>query len=142
MRKTIFVLTLGLAVVALVATGCGGDDEGSGTTETDTATETETGGAPEPGSTLLGNVGPGFEISLTTEDGQDVTTLAPGSYTIEINDQSSAHNFHLTGPGVDTSTTVEEVTEVSWELDLEAGSYEFVCDPHASSMNGGFEVSG
>nr|MBA2741029.1 hypothetical protein [Actinomycetota bacterium] len=87
--------------------------------------------------------GPGFEISLTTEDGEDVTTLPAGSYTIEINDQAAEHNFHLTGAGgVDTSTTVEEVTEVSWEVDLEAGTYTYVCDPHASSMTGSFEVTG
>ena len=139
MRKTILVLLLGLALLAVVAAGCGGDDEAS--TDTDT-TETETGGTVEPGATLLGSVGPGFEISLTTEDGQDVTTLAAGSYTIEINDQSDIHNFHLTGPGVDTSTEVSEVGEVTWALDLEAGSYEYVCDPHASTMNGGFEVTG
>ena len=69
--------------------------------------------------------------------------MPAGSYTIEINDQSDLHNFHLTGAGgVDTSTSVAEVTEVTWELDLEAGSYEYVCDPHASSMNGSFEVTG
>jgi plastocyanin len=43
---------------------------------------------------------------------------------------------------VDVTTEVSEVGEVTWEVDLQAGSYEFVCDPHASSMNGSFEVSG
>jgi plastocyanin len=36
---------------------------------------------------------------------------------------------------------VEEVTEVTWDLDLEPGEYSYVCDPHASSMNGSFTVS-
>lgn len=141
MRKTILVLLLGLALLALAAAGCGGGDDETGT-DTDTVTETDTGGDGEAGGTLIGSVGPGFEISLQTEDGQDVTTLAAGSYTVEINDQSSAHNFHLTGQGVDTTTTVAEVTEVTWEVDLQAGTYDFVCDPHASSMNGSFEVTG
>ena len=66
----------------------------------------------EVGSTLLASVGPGFDISLTTEDGEDVTTLAPGTYTIEVNDQSNAHNFHLSGTGVDVATEVSEVGEV------------------------------
>ena len=139
MRKTILVLMLGLALAAFTVAGCGGDDDESAT---DTETTTEAGGTIEPGATLLGSVGPGFEISLTTEDGEDVTSLPAGSYTIEINDQSDQHNFHLSGPGVDTTTEVSEVGEVTWELDLEAGSYEYVCDPHASSMNGSFEVTG
>jgi plastocyanin len=143
MQRTILVLLLGLALAAAAVAGCGGDDDDNGAaTETDTATETETGGAAAPGDTLLGSVGPGFDISLTTEDGQDVTTLAPGSYTITVNDQSDIHNFHLTGPGVETSTTVSEVTEVSWPVELEAGTYAYQCDPHASSMNGSFEVTG
>ena len=56
---------------------------------------------------LKGSVGPGFEISLTTEDGQPVETLAPGSYTLLTDDKSDIHNFHLTGDGVDVSTEVE-----------------------------------
>jgi plastocyanin len=143
MQRTILVLLLGLALAAAAVAGCGGDDDDNGAaTETDTATETETGGTAAPGSTVLGSVGPGFDISLTTEDGQDVTTLAPGSYTITVNDQSDIHNFHLTGPGVETSTTVSEVNEVSWPVELQAGTYEYQCDPHASSMNGSFEVTG
>ncbi len=141
MRKTIRVLMLGLVLVFAVA-ACGGDDEESVGTDTETtATDTETNGA-EAGSTLLASVGPGFDISLTTEDGEDVTTLAPGTYAIEVNDQSNAHNFHLSGTGVDVATEVSEVGEVTWDVDLQDGTYEFVCDPHASSMNGSFEVSG
>jgi plastocyanin len=143
MRRTILVLLLGLALAAAAVASCGGDDDDNGAaTETDTATETETGGTAALGSTLLGSVGPGFDINLTTEDGQDVTTLSPGSYTIEVNDQSDIHNFHLTGPGVETSTTVSDVNEVSWPVELQAGTYEYQCDPHASSMNGSFEVTG
>jgi plastocyanin len=142
MWKATLVLVLGLAVAAFAVAGCGGDDDEGTATETDTVTETDTGSNGEAGGTLIGNVGPGFVISLETEDGQAVTTLAAGSYTIEVNDQSDAHNFHLTGTGVDEATEVSEVGEVSWQVELEAGSYEYVCDPHASSMNGSFEVSG
>jgi plastocyanin len=142
MRKTMLVLMLGLALVFAV-TACGGDDESATDTETTTATETDTGGSGEAaGNTLLASVGPGFDISLTTEDGEDVTTLAPGTYSITVDDQSDQHNFHLSGPGVDVTTEVSEVGEVTWDVDLQAGSYQFVCDPHASSMNGSFEVSG
>jgi plastocyanin len=143
MRKTILVLMLGLALVFAVA-ACGGDDDESSATTDETTTEETTGtGGEAAGTTLLASVGPGFDISLTTEDGEDVTTLAPGTYTIRVDDKSDQHNFHLTGAGgVDVTTGVSEVGTADWELDLQSGSYEFVCDPHASSMNGSFEVSG
>lgn len=138
MRPTIrFALAALLAVGVLVAAGCGGDDEDTG--ETDTTTETT---SVEAGSTLRGSVGPGFDISLTGSDGQSLGSLAPGSYRLEVDDQSSAHNFHLTGPGdVDVSTSVEDEGTDGFDVVLEAGTYTFVCDPHASSMNGTFEVS-
>ena len=125
----LFVL-LGLAVA-----GCGGsDDEGSATTAAATETTTESSGSGG-GTTLNGSVGPGFDISLEGTDG-----LTAGSYTLVVNDQSDQHNFHLTGPGVDVSTEVEETGEKSFDIELQAGEYKFVCDPHASQMNGSFTV--
>ena len=60
---------------------------------------------------------------------------------IVVNDQSSAHNFHLTGPGgVDVATDVSGEGEESLDVTLEAGEYTFVCDPHASQMKGSFTV--
>jgi plastocyanin len=121
-----------LAVFALAAAGCGGDDEASDET---TLTETDTETTETGGDTIGGTVGPGFEISV------DQTSVAPGSYTLEIEDLSDAHNFHLTGPGgVDVSTDVAAEGSETFNLELEAGTYEFVCDPHASTMNGSIEV--
>jgi len=119
-----------LVLLGLAAAGCGGGDDEESTT-TDATTEATSGG----GTTLNGSVGPGFEINLDGTDG-----LTPGSYTLVVNDQSSAHNFHLTGPGVDVSTEVGEEEEESFEIELQAGEYTFVCDPHASQMNGSFTV--
>ena len=42
---------------------------------------------------------------------------------------------------MDESTAVDEVTETTFEVTLEAGEYTFVCDPHASQMVGTFTVS-
>jgi len=149
MKEMRLVLVALLAAVALVGAGCGSDDEDANeattTTETtDTATDTTTDTTTETtqaGGALAGTVGPGFEISLTTADGAPVSTLAPGSYELTVEDLSSAHNFHLTGRGVDVSTSVSDEGTESFTVELQAGTYEFVCDPHASQMNGSFEVA-
>jgi plastocyanin len=121
-----------LLVLVGLAAGCGGgDDEASTTTEAATTEASGSGG----GKTLNGSVGPGFVISLDGTDG-----LTAGSYKLVVNDQSTAHNFHLTGPGVDVSTEVGTEGEESFDIELQAGEYTFVCDPHASQMNGSFRV--
>jgi plastocyanin len=130
MRPT---LVAAVATIVLVGAGCGGDDDSDGTA---TATETTTEETTETGNALAGTVGPGFDISLTPAG-----PLAPGSYELTVEDLSSAHNFHLTGPGVDVSTSVAEEGTQSFTVELQAGTYEFVCDPHASQMNGSIEVS-
>ena len=136
MTRTRLSLAAVLAVAALVLAGCGGGNDNGAATDTGTTT------TPAVGSTLQGSVGPGFDISLTTQDGQDVTTLAPGSYTLEVNDQADIHSFHLTGPGVDVSTDVSETGMKTFDIELQDGSYHYQCDPHSSSLNGDFEVTG
>jgi plastocyanin len=119
----------------LVFAGCGGDDDDGDAAETpaEATTEAASGGG---GTTLSGSVGPGFDISLDGTDG-----LTAGDYTLVVDDQSSEHNFHLTGPGgVDVSTSVGEEGEQEFDVTLEAGEYTFVCDPHASQMRGTFTV--
>ncbi len=135
MRRTPFTLAVGVAAAALALTGCGGGDEEARPTDTGPTT------TPAVGSTLQGSVGPGYEISLSTPDGQSISTLAPGSYTIEVDDMASNHNFHLTGPGdVDVSTDVGGEGTETFEIEVQPGSYSFVCDVHPS-ISGSFEVS-
>jgi plastocyanin len=122
---------LALVVVSLALAGCGGDDDESAAT---TAAQ-ETTAAGTGGTTLNGSVGPGFEISLDGTDG-----LKAGDYTLVVDDKATNHNFHLTGPGVDVATEVGEEGEKTFQIKLQPGEYRFVCDPHASSMNGSFTV--
>jgi plastocyanin len=91
---------------------------------------------------LVASVGPGFTIALT-KGGKKVTSLKAGSYSITVNDRSTFHNFHLTGPGrVNKKTTVAfKGTAKPWVLTLRKGTYRYVCDPHASSMKGSFKVT-
>jgi hypothetical protein len=89
---------------------------------------------------LVGQSGPGFTITLKNEDGSAVTNLPPASYDVEVTDSSSFHNFHLSGPGVDQSTTIPETTTVTWPLALAEGNYEYHCDMHPDTMKGAFTV--
>ena len=138
MRRAHIGIVIGLTVAALALAGCGGGDEEATATDTTTTVPTTV----PTGSVLKGSVGPGFDISLATEDGQAVETLPAGTYTLEVDDQSDIHNFHLTGTGVDVKTDVGATGVESFEITVEAGTYEFVCDPHSGSMNGSFEVTG
>lgn len=80
-------------------------------------------------------------IRLTREDGSPLGELEPGTYTIVVNDYSTMHNFHLFGPGVSgLATRVEEIETVTWTVTLTNGRYDFVCDPHATTMRGSFRI--
>ena len=130
------MIAIGLAVTALTLAGCGGDDDDAAATDTETTAPTG-----EAGDVLSASVGPGFDISLTNDAGEPVESLSAGSYTVETDDQSDIHNFHLTGEGVDVDTGVSETGTESFEITVSEGTYDFVCDPHAGTMNGSFEVS-
>jgi plastocyanin len=90
--------------------------------------------------TLTGVDGPGFTITLkkgTTK----VKTVKAGKYKIVVKDLSNIHNFHLKGPGIDKKTGVSAKGTFTWMVTLKAGTYKYVCDPHASIMKGSFKVT-
>ena len=91
-------------------------------------------------TTLNGTVGPGFVITLT-KGGKKVTSLKAGKYKLVVKDLSSAHNFHLTGPGVNKSTGISKTGTTTWTLTFKKGTYRFVCDPHSTSMKGSFKAT-
>ena len=138
-------LVLAVAALALGVTACGGDDSSSSDGTTTEAASTEattsrTGGATS--GTLKGETGPGFEIEVV-QDGEDAQTVKAGTYTLDVEDKSDTHNFHLIGPGVDEEVTdVPFVGEKSVTVTLEPGTYTYQCDPHAANgMKGTFTVT-
>ena len=64
-------------------------------------------------STLHAFVHDDESIGLTYDDGSPVgnqsrvpPTIPPGTYTVKVIDDTTSHNFHLTGPGVEQSTGI------------------------------------
>jgi len=137
-----------------LAAGCGSDSPDATATTPSSSEAAPTASAAAPTSAaseaaaatvLTGIVGTAedpdaFVITLTDASGQPVTTLPAGEYSIEVQDLSTMHNFHLTGGSVDETTTVPEVVDTTFDVTLEAGEYTYVCDPH-SRMTGSFTVT-
>ncbi len=89
---------------------------------------------------LTGVVGPSANISLKNADGTAVRHLDPGTYTVNVADNSIDHNFHLFGTGVDQSTAIETTGTATWTVQFVDGTYTFLCDAHPSTMKGSFTV--
>lgn len=91
--------------------------------------------------TVVGTVGPAFTIDLAL-GGKKVTQLKKGvRYRFVVNDRSSIHDFHLSGPGLNrVLTSVEFTGTKSVVLTLKKGVYRYVCDPHSDLMHGSFRV--
>jgi hypothetical protein len=137
-----------LAILFLVG-ACGSTSSPSSNGAVASSSGPATSGQSSPSSSgggsagvLTGTVGEGdaYVITLTDNTGAPVTSLKAGTYTVRVKDASKIHNFHLTGAGVDQKTTVPDITEVTWTVSLQAGTYTFRCDPHPK-MTGSFTVT-
>jgi hypothetical protein len=87
---------------------------------------------------LVGSVGPGFGISLKDSSGVAVKHLAAGTYTLLVHDLSEEHNFHLSGPGVNVTTDVGFTGDQTFTITVTDGTYDYICDVHATTMHGQF----
>ena len=125
---------LALSVV-VGATACSG---GSGASKQPSAPA-----AVQHPKSLVGVVGhnDAFSISLTDEAGTTIKNLQAGTYQLTIKDESTIHDFHLTGSGVDKATGIGSAGTTTFSVTFAPGKYTFMCDPHASSMHGSFTVS-
>ena len=90
---------------------------------------------------LIFTVGPDQRIGTFYSDGRRMTRIPPGTYTIQVHDLSTSHDFHLTGPGVNMKTSVDEIEHPIWTVTFRAGTYTFKCDVHAGAMKGSFVVA-
>ena len=81
-----------------------------------------------------------FRITLRDAAGNLVTHVDPGTYTIDVHDYATTHNFHLRGPGVDQASDIEgTTTSAVWTVTfVDGGTYTYVCDAHPLNMKGAF----
>ena len=61
--------------------------------------------------------------------------------SVPRDDRWGERYFHLTGPGLNKSTSVSAKGTSTWKVTLKPGTYKYVCDPHASFMKGSFKVT-
>jgi len=82
-------------------------------------------------------------IGINFADGTPIgKTLPAGTYTVNVDDQTDIHQFHLFGPGVDRETDVDGVGKQTWVVTFQAGAnYSYQCDLHADIMFGQFSVT-
>ena len=120
------ILVTALGVVALLAPGSGGARSAA---------------PPQPLVATVGDpsVPETFRISLRDANGNPVTHVDPGTYTIDVHDYATTHNFHLRGPGVDQASDIEGTTTTTqWVVTFGNGTYTYVCDAHPLQMRGAF----
>jgi plastocyanin len=96
--------------------------------------------SPADNPKLTATVGPGFSISLVDADRARVRRLDPGTYTIQVHDLSTEHNFDLTGPGVELATETGTTSDPVWTVTFVEGRYQYVCDAHPTTMHNDFIV--
>ena len=93
--------------------------------------------APASGQTLYGSIQGGV-LGLRDAGGVPVTAVAAGTYTFEVTDADTIHNFHLVGTAVDTP--VDGTGTFTYpNVALAAGLYTYLCDVHPE-LNGRLTV--
>jgi hypothetical protein len=80
-------------------------------------------------------------ITLVGSDGRKVRVLQPNTYRIVVRDRTTAQNFHLVGPGLNTKTKIAGKTTATWRVYLQPGSYSYRSDRNAR-LRGTFVVAG
>jgi len=107
---------------------------------------------------LTAHVEDNFTIELRDPNGQNLDggSLPEGSYRLEIDDNSTFHNFHLLRPLSPVSvsgsvscvpssgcaTDVSRTGHESWIVNFTPGPVRYQCDPHFAFMFGTFTVTG
>ena len=99
----------------------------------------------QPTLTAIVGTNDGFNITLNDASGKKISRLAPGTYTVVVDDRSKIHNFHLASnddPTVNFRTDLEFVGQQTFTVTFKNGNvYAYACEPHWQVMNGSFLVT-
>jgi hypothetical protein len=90
---------------------------------------------------LEGGVDDDWSIWLVPPGGDNVTTVPPRTYVIDVSDSSNDHNYHLRGPGVDIATSIGREEYTAWTVTLAPGTYEYFSDSEPREIHESFTVS-
>jgi hypothetical protein len=90
---------------------------------------------------LEGGVDDDWSIWLVPPGGDNVTTLPPRTYVIDVSDSSNDHNYHLRGPTVDIATSIRREEYTVWTVTLAPGTYEYFSDSEPREIHETFTVS-
>ena len=114
-----------VACVALLGVACGGDDGG------------DTAGSGDAAA------GGGGSVTLTAAefawDPADLSVASGGSIEL-VNEDDAKHNITVEDAGIDEDVDPSATTTVDL-ADVEAGTYDFVCEYHPDTMTGTLEVT-
>ena len=124
-----------LVLVGLAVAGCGGDDDEAGTTTEARPRRRPSRVAPEADDAERERR-PRLRHQPRRDRRSHRGQLHARRERPVVRAQLPSHR----PGGVDVSTEVAETGEKSFDIELQAGEYTFVCDPHASQMNGSFTV--
>jgi plastocyanin len=130
MRKHLMILAGILASLALVAAGCGGDDDG----DSGSSSGAQDKGADTTESGSTGGGGGAQKLTLTADPGgalkfdKKQLSAKPGKVTITMDNPSSVpHAVEVEGNGVEEETKTLTQGKASVTVDLKSGKYEFYC---------------
>lgn len=117
-----------IGCVALLGVACGGDDGGGG--DAASGDDAAAGGG-------------GASVTLTAAefawDPADLSVAAGGSIEL-VNEDDAKHNITVEDAGIDEDVDPSGSTTVDL-ADVEAGTYDFVCEYHPDTMTGTLEVT-
>lgn len=120
-RKSVVAAAL---LVGLLGAACGGDDGG------------------DDGGAATSDGGGAGAVTLTAAelawDPGTLTASAGGSIDL-VNEDDAEHNLTIEDAGIDEDVAGGESVTVDL-ADVEAGSYDFVCEYHPDTMTGTLEV--
>jgi len=118
------VLAILGCAVAIATGGCGNSSSAASKTN-----------ASPPPTKLTGTVQATGSVTLETSNGNPVTSLHNGWYTMLVRVNSTDADFHLVGPSVDSATKVGVAGVALWGIHLLKGTYRYMNDrdPHATA---------